>query len=259
MGLFSRKKKFTKEEKETLEKAREELKKNKDRNKVEASQPKVKKELGKKESPELREYTSEEIKKSLSKSLENNAEWKLPKDNINWKILNDPNPIVTEIGDSPDVEEIVKKIESQKTNEQRNIKIQKELEESYVSSAIDGARRENTHNFTKQNRICYALDCNVKESALNGKECKLCGNFVCIEHILPENHTCVKHIYVKYLRKQWLRKYGLNVSSGQYKVVCDDCSYQSDFSLIEISGKERENHILETGCNSNQVWLEGSE
>ncbi|MBM2818803.1 MAG: hypothetical protein HW410_485 [Nitrosarchaeum sp.] len=68
----------------------------------------------------------------------------------------------------------------------------------------------------------------------------------------------LKDRHVKFVRKSWLRKYGLNVSTEHYAVICDACGYVSPTaSLIENAGDERLSHISEKGCDSNQVWLEG--
>lgn len=195
MGLFSKKKKFSKKEKETLEKAREELKKIKDSRDVFDSVPN-------KITDNVSENTGEKLR------------------------------------------------EEQKQNEDLE-KLNQNDEE--IILANPGKTYEGTG-------MCCALDCNVPESVLNGKECKFCNRFCCIDHLLCHKHDCVKDRHVKFVRKSWLRKYGLNVSTGYYTVVCDACGYvSSPASLIEIAGEERLSHISEIGCNSNQVWLEGIE
>ena len=87
--------------------------------------------------------------------------------------------------------------------------------------------------------------------------CKFCNQKFCAEHIQLERHECVKTQPVKYIRKTWLRKYGQNISTGRYIVVCDICGYVSQFSsLIDLAGQERKYHINEKGCESNKVFLE---
>lgn len=194
MDLFSRKKKLSKEEKETLEKAREELKKIK-------------------ESQENETVPDRTISESRKEELR------------------------------------------QKANDERNAQIEKLLKESRKTDEEIQAS-ENTDS-TKQVRKCSALDCNVIESVLNGKECKFCNNFCCIEHLLCHKHDCVKDRHVKFVRKTWLRKYGQDISTGHYTVVCDVCGYVSKTaSFIEIAGDERLAHISETGCDSKKVFLE---
>jgi hypothetical protein len=196
MGLFSKKKKLSKSEKETLEKAREELKK---------------------------------IKESRDGF------------DVSNKITNDKS------------ENKEKNSEEQKQNEDL-AKLNQKQEETILTSA------GKTYEDSNQSGMCCALDCDVPESVLSGKECKFCNRFCCIDHLLCHKHDCVKDRHVKFVRKLWLRKYGLNVSTGYYTVTCDACGYVSpSASLIEIAGEERLTHIAETGCNSNQVWLEGIE
>lgn len=195
MGLFSRKKKLSKEEKETLEKARKELKK---------------------------------IKESQD----------------------------SEIVPDRTISESRKEELRQKANDERNTRIEKLLEESRKTDEEIQSSERNTDS-AKQVRKCSALDCNVIESVLNGKECKFCNNFCCIEHLLCHKHDCVKDKHVKFVRKTWLRKYGQDISTGHYTVVCDVCGYVSKTaSFIEIAGDERLAHISETGCDSKKVFLE---
>ncbi|GKS67594.1 hypothetical protein YTPLAS73_11410 [Nitrosarchaeum sp.] len=196
MGLFSKKKKLSKEEKETLEKARKELKKIK----------------------------------------ENRDDF-----DVLDKITNDES-----------------ENEEKNREEQRQIedlaKLNQKQEETILAST------GKTYEDYNQTGMCCTLDCDVPESVLNGKECKFCNRFCCIDHLLCHKHDCVKDRHVKFVRKLWLRKYGLNVSTGYYTVACDACGYASTSpSLIEIAGEERISHIVETGCSSNQVWLEGVE
>ena len=42
----------------------------------------------------------------------------------------------------------------------------------------------------KQVRVCRALNCNIKENNMTGKECKFCRNFCCIDHLLRDKHNC---------------------------------------------------------------------
>ncbi len=217
MGLFGKKKKLTKEEKETLEKARDELKKIKENRDVFDIPNKI---------------TNEKLNKI--------------------KLITNPDEIARI--NQEESEKIRKKhSEEQKQNEDLE-KVNQKEEESILASI------GKTYGDTNQIGMCCALDCDVTESVLNGKECKFCNRFCCIDHLLCHKHDCVKDRHVKFVRKLWLRKYGLNVSSGHYTVACDACGYTSpSASLIEIAGEERLSHIAETGCNSNQVWLEGVE
>lgn len=105
---------------------------------------------------------------------------------------------------------------------------------------------------------CEVPECNNQVDFFTGKKCKFCQKHYCFDHIQLENHECEKTVHVTYIRKDWLRKYELNISSGQYKVVCDQCGYQSGFSLIDFTGKERESHIQTQGCDGSKVFLEGA-
>lgn len=69
-------------------------------------------------------------------------------------------------------------------------------------------------------------------------------------------HNCIKTRYTKFIRKEWVRKYGQNITTGQYKVVCDQCGYSSEPSLIESAGVKREVHISDKGCDQTKVFLE---
>jgi len=103
------------------------------------------------------------------------------------------------------------------------------------------------------------FQCKKSLSFPNDFTCKFCNMKLCSEHIQLEKHDCKKATPVKHVRKTWLRKYGLNISSGKFKVVCDACGYNSDFSLIEYAEKNREDHIKESGCQGEKVFLEGEE
>jgi hypothetical protein len=61
---------------------------------------------------------------------------------------------------------------------------------------------------------------------------------------------------VKFIRKTWVRKYGQNITTGLYKVICDQCGYSSDAKLIEGAGLDRELHMADKGCNMDKVFLE---
>ena len=87
--------------------------------------------------------------------------------------------------------------------------------------------------------------------------CKFCHHKFCSKHIQLEKHECDIVSPSKYIRKTWLRKYGQNISTGRYTVVCDECSYISPNPLfIEIANEEREKHIETKGCSEKKVFLE---
>ena len=101
--------------------------------------------------------------------------------------------------------------------------------------------------------------CNETISTLDRCTCKFCEEEFCINHIQLENHECRKITPVKYLRKRWLRKYGLNITTGKYKVVCDSCRYDSVMGEpIDMAGDKRKTHIDKNGCDEGKVFLEES-
>ena len=104
---------------------------------------------------------------------------------------------------------------------------------------------------------CTVSDCKNEVDFFTGKKCKFCNNSYCFEHIQLEKHECVKTTPIKFLRKSWLRKYGVNISSGRYIVVCDVCGYVSQLGmLIDLAGEERTFHINTVGCDEKKVFLE---
>jgi len=195
MGLFSRKKRLSKEEKQTLEKAREELKKIK----------------------------------------ENRDDFDVPK-----KIHDNASEKTQEM-----------QIDKQKQNEDL-AKLDQREEEKILAS------KGKIYEDANQTGMCCALDCDVSESVLNGKECKFCNRFCCIEHLLCHKHDCVKDRHIKFVRKAWCLRY-ISASITYYSIVSSAYvkAVFSKPSLIEISGDQRLEHISEKGCDSNQVWLEG--
>lgn len=87
--------------------------------------------------------------------------------------------------------------------------------------------------------------------------CKFCNEKFCGDHIQLEKHECSKTTPTKYLRKDWLRKYELDISTGLYVVACDECGFHSEIGrLIDVAGEERKTHISNNGCNQNKVFLE---
>lgn len=104
---------------------------------------------------------------------------------------------------------------------------------------------------------CCVTECTKLVYALEGKNCKFCDQPCCFEHLEFKKHKCPKTEPLQFLRKHWLRKILQNVSSGRYLVVCDQCGYVSQSSLlIDWAGREREQHIQTTGCIEKKVFLE---
>ena len=61
-------------------------------------------------------------------------------------------------------------------------------------------------------------------------------------------------MYVKYIKKEWLRKYGEYVSGGLYIITCETCGYVSESpQLIEYAGKDLEFHLSNNPeCNAQK-------
>ncbi len=210
-----------------------------------------KKKLTKKEKETL-EKAREELKKIKENRDVFDVSNKITNDKSNKiELITDPNEIAR-----INQEESKKIREKYREEQKQNEGLEKLNQKEETIFASTGK----TYEDTNQIGMCCALNCDVPDSILNGKECKFCNKFCCIDHLLCHKHDCIKDRHVKFVRKLWLRKYGLNVSTGYYTVICDACGYTSPTaSLIEIAGEERLSHISETCCNSNQVWLEGIE
>lgn len=87
--------------------------------------------------------------------------------------------------------------------------------------------------------------------------CAYCRMKFCSDHRLAEAHNCFKAKHAKFIRKEWLRKQGTNITSGKFVVVCDVCGFKGESGrLIEIAGQQREDHIKEKGCDVARVFLE---
>ena len=207
MGLFSRKKKMTKVQRDELERARDELQK-------------------------LKEKHEQSNQEDLNRSFEKRKQNLESKSNEHTK----------------EMDAFHVKVESELQAKQ------KEFNDEASNFQSNSSTQENLEN-NKQS--CLVPDCNVQVDFFSGKKCKWCKNLYCFEHIQLEKHECVKTTPTKFLRKTWLRRYNLNISSGKYIVVCDDCGYVSGYSsLIDIAGDERKYHIDNNSCNSKQVFLE---
>ena len=85
--------------------------------------------------------------------------------------------------------------------------------------------------------------------------CYYCQNSFCDEHSQAENHNCPKVMSAKHIDQGYLRKKGVNITTGRYKTVCKQCGFQSDFMGIEDANGLRIDHIKEKGCDGNSVKL----
>lgn len=152
----------------------------------------------------------------------------------------------------------IQELYSQIKKIEREEELQAEQEKfNEYAHGLNGKKPINDSKHEYHQTGCSVDSCNTKVGFFSGKKCKFCHNQYCFEHIQMEKHDCIKTTPTKYLRKTWLRRYDLNISSGRYIVVCDECHYVSDYgSLIDIAGNERKNHIESKGCEPKQVFLE---
>lgn len=211
VGLFSRKKKLTKEQREELDKAREELRK--------------KSKLREEEIKKQREYEEHrrEAKNSPTGYIKN-------QDRIPY-----------------DIQAMEKRIENELRKKQESFND----EASKLHQKIDNLKT------TKQKDTCSFSGCTNKAGFLSGKRCKFCDNPYCLEHIQLEKHECMKTTPVKHLRKSWIRKYGLDISTGLYGVSCDQCGFHSEAGrMIDLAEDDRKDHIMKNGCDEKKVFLE---
>jgi AN1-like zinc finger protein len=89
--------------------------------------------------------------------------------------------------------------------------------------------------------------------------CYYCQKVYCDKHRLAENHNCPKVMAAKHIEKDWLRKKGVNISSGKYAAVCKQCGFTSDYFDIEQANQVRINHMKSSGCVPAQVQLRQDE
>lgn len=134
-------------------------------------------------------------------------------------------------------------------------KIQNDLRKK--EEMFNAGTGKQSQDVAKKTGNCCFSGCRNQVNFFNGKQCKFCNNLYCFDHIQLESHNCIKTMPTKFLRKDWLRKYELDISTGLYVVVCDDCGFRSDIGrLIDTAGDERQNHISDRGCDQKKVFLE---
>lgn len=85
--------------------------------------------------------------------------------------------------------------------------------------------------------------------------CYYCQNTFCDKHRLAENHECAKVMAAKYIEKDYLRKRGVNITSGKYAAVCRQCGYASEYEDIEAASQRRIHHIKQQRCEGKSVQL----
>jgi len=243
MGLFSRKKKLSKEEQTVLDEARKELEKSKENTN----------QLDKEDYDTLTEDRKKEFKlKNSTPSTRPTQDIEMPRENeLNIgksdEQIREENKIITE-----------KAQKNQKEMDEFNAKVEEDLQkkqEEFNNNNAVNSTQETLDDPVQS--TCSVSDCNKQVDFFSGKKCKFCKKQFCFDHIQLEKHECAKTTPTKFLRKTWLRRYDLNISSGKYIVVCDDCGYVSGYgALIDEAGDERKYHIENNHCNSKQVFLE---
>lgn len=212
MGLFSRKKKLTKEQRRELDKAREELRKESKSREEEIKQQ--------------REYEEKRRQSMTSPSGYIKNQDRVPYD----------------------IQAMEKRIEDELHKKQELFNLE--------TSKLSQNNKEPTP-IEKNDNECSFSNCKNKAGFLSGKQCKFCGNRYCLEHIQLEKHQCVKTTPVKHLRKTWIRKYGLDISTGLYVVACDQCGFRSENGrMIDLADEDRKDHISKNGCDDKKVFLE---
>jgi hypothetical protein len=219
MGIFSRKKKLSRDDKKLKEQAHEELKKLKEKQRI-AEQEELKKLESQKRS------SKESLDKKYMVSQEEHQ-----------KLLEQ-------------IEQGKKEIEIEQQKNQEKFNRHTDSLRKWEDKRLDLEPEEQT--------TCGVSECEEEVDFFTGKKCKFCQKRFCFEHIQLEKHECPGPTLArKHLRKTWLRKYDVNISTGKYIVVCDDCGFVSKYgTFIETAGGMREEHIANKPCEPKKVWLE---
>ena len=85
--------------------------------------------------------------------------------------------------------------------------------------------------------------------------CFYCQKQYCGDHSLAENHQCPKVLAAKHVKGDYLRRKGVNITSGRFRIVCSNCGFSSQYYDIEDANQVRIDHIGEKNCPSNSVYL----
>ena len=104
--------------------------------------------------------------------------------------------------------------------------------------------------------------CGICEKEITWPEiypCAYCSGFFCIDHRIAEKHDCQRVLAAKNIEKDYLRRKGVNITSGEFQVVCNNCGFKTEFMEIVSANEERENHIQIKKCPSKSVLLRQSE
>ena len=106
-------------------------------------------------------------------------------------------------------------------------------------------------NQTHRSLANVCLYCN--EPLKSPSFCKFCGFKFCQEHFTAASHQCIKTRYFEYIKKT---QDPPNISTGNFRVVCNTCGYVSKKATpIEYAGEELVQHTQMIGC-SKDIFLE---
>ena len=59
----------------------------------------------------------------------------------------------------------------------------------------------------------------------------------------------------RHIKGDYLRKRGVNITIGEYVVLCGACGYRSDLMLIEQANRLRMEHVRAGTCPESAVKL----
>ena len=95
-------------------------------------------------------------------------------------------------------------------------------------------------------KTCYFCNKIIVWPEINS--CAYCGNHFCEEHRIAEKHECPKVVAAKHINKDYLRRKGVNITTGSFKAVCKNCGFETRFIDIESANQERINHKRIKNC-----------
>ena len=85
--------------------------------------------------------------------------------------------------------------------------------------------------------------------------CYYCEATYCAAHRVAENHDCPKAMAARHIKGDYLRKRGVNITTGAYTVLCDACGYRTGYMLIEQANQLRMEHVWAGTCPESAVKL----
>ena len=102
-------------------------------------------------------------------------------------------------------------------------------------------------------KICAYCDKNLAWPDIFN--CYYCQKTYCDKHYQAENHECPKVVAAKHIDKDYLRRKGVNITTGRYRIVCKNCGFTTEYLGIEKANQKRIDHIQNSNCPSEQVLL----